>query len=65
MNKVRLNGYAIDCDDINNEYDKPKGHSYFTDDGVGNIGVVFKHMLNSIQSGRVKVSNAADRTYII
>ena len=65
MDKVPSNVYAIDCDNINNKYDPPKGHSYFTDDGAGNIGLVFEHMLNSIKSGRVKVNNVANRTHIV
>jgi len=55
MNKVQSNVYAIDCDNFNNKYDPPKGHSYFLDDGNGNIGIVFKHMFNTIKSGRVFV----------
>ena len=65
MDKVPSNVYAIDCDNINNKYDPPKGHSYFTDDGAGNIGLVFEHMLNSIKSARVKVNNVANRTHIV
>jgi esterase/lipase superfamily enzyme len=29
MEKTPRNVYRVDCDDVNNLYDKPKGHSYF------------------------------------
>ncbi len=44
MSKVLSNVYAIDCDDFNNRYDSPKGHSYFLDDGNGRPGRVFEHI---------------------
>jgi esterase/lipase superfamily enzyme len=65
MHKTQSNVYAIDCDSFNNKYDKPKGHSYFTDDGQGNIGVVFEHLFNSIKSGRVEVSDKLNRKHIL
>lgn len=65
MSKVKKNVYAIDCDDINNSYDFPKGHSYFAEDGEGNPGVVFEHIFNSIKTGRVKVDDKVKRTHII
>lgn len=49
------NVYAVDCDDFNNTYDKPKGHSYFLDDGHGSPGKVFKHIYNALKTGRVDV----------
>jgi esterase/lipase superfamily enzyme len=57
MNKVRDNVYAIDCDDFNNSYDPPMGHSYFLTDPNGKPGVVFKHMLQSIKTGRVQTES--------
>lgn len=65
MNKVRTNVYAIDCDNFNNEYDSPKGHSYFLKDEKGSPGKVFLHMLNTIKTGRVNVSDRADRKVIL
>ncbi len=54
MQKVSNNVYNVDCDDFNNSYDKPKGHSYFLDTRKGELGKVFKHMAEAIDSGRVK-----------
>lgn len=65
MNKVQSNVYAIDCDNFNTKYDPPKGHSYFLDDGDGNIGVVFEHMFKTIKSGRVFVDDKVNRKYIL
>ena len=65
MRKVQTNVYAIDCDDLNTRYDFPKGHSYFIDNGRGQPGKIFKHMLESIKTGRVKVSNEPRRTHIL
>jgi esterase/lipase superfamily enzyme len=59
LEKVSENVYAIDCDNINNTYDNPKGHSYFLDDGVtGNAGKVFDHIAETILTGRVGGSDA-------
>ncbi len=65
MSKVQSNVYAIDCDNFNNQYDFPKGHSYFLNDGGKNMGVVFEHMFETIKTGRVNVSGQADRSFII
>ncbi|MDV7339880.1 alpha/beta hydrolase [Terasakiella sp. A23] len=56
MDKVSDNVYAIDCDNVNNKYDRPKGHSYFlkTNGTKGSPGVVFKHIFNSCETGRIK-----------
>ena len=54
MSKVPKNVYAIDCDDVNADYDSPIGHSYFTyDQSRTKAGVVFNHIFNSVQTGRV------------
>jgi esterase/lipase superfamily enzyme len=57
MKKVRDNVYSVDCDDFNNTYDKPMGHSYFLTDPKGKDGVVFKHMLDAITTGRVQADS--------
>ncbi len=54
MGKVRDNVYSIDCADFNNTYDSPMGHSYFLTDPKGKDGVVFKHMLQAMNTGRVQ-----------
>ena len=65
MHKVQSNVYCIDCDDFNNSYDCPKGHSYFLDDGNNEIGVVFEHLFNTIKTGRVFVGDNTDRKLIL
>ncbi len=65
MKKVQSNVYAIDCDNFNNKYDPPKGHSYFLDDGSSGIGLVFEHMYNTIKTGRVEVDDELNRKHIL
>lgn len=65
MKKVQSNVYSIDCDSFNNKYDRPKGHSYFLDDGKGNVGSVFEHLHNTIKTGRVSVDDEANRKHIL
>ena len=65
MYKVHPNVYAIDCDNFNNTYDSPKGHSYFLDDNDGNIGAVFEHLFNTVKTGRVDVVDDLTRTKIL
>ena len=65
MNKVHANVYAIDCDNFNNRYDKPKGHSYFLEDQDGNPGAVFEHLFNTIKTGRVHVDDVPGRKHIL
>lgn len=65
MNKVQSNVYAIDCDNFNNNYDFPKGHSYFLDDGSGNVGMVFEHLFKTIKTGRVFVEDKDKRKHIL
>ncbi len=65
MDKVQKNVYAIDCDDFNNEYDSPKGHSYFLEDGQGSVGKVFEHMYKTIETGRVDVKGNTNRMHIL
>lgn len=65
MKKVQSNVYGIDCDNFNNSYDRPKGHSYFLDAGNNEIGVVFEHMYNTIKTGRVFVDDRPNRKHIL
>ena len=65
MNKVLSNVYAIDCDNYNNRYDKPKGHSYFLDNGKGKPGKVFEHMFHTIKQGRVSIKTPETRKHIL
>lgn len=63
MNKVPGNVYAVDCDNFNNSYDFPKGHSYFLDDGKGKPGEAFLHMASCIKTGRVR--SEGDRRLVL
>ncbi|MCW8884910.1 MAG: alpha/beta hydrolase [Motiliproteus sp.] len=65
MTKTQSNVYAIDCDNFNNKYDKPKGHSYFLSDENKKIGVVFEHLFKSIKEGRVDVDDKLNRRHIL
>lgn len=48
------NLYSVDCDDLNNSYDNPKGHSYFGyGRQKGQAGLVFKHIFECMLHGRV------------
>jgi len=63
--KVQANVYSIDCDNFNNKYDSPKGHSYFLSDDNDNVGAVFEHMFNTIKTGRVSVDDEVNRKHIL
>ncbi len=65
MKKVPKNVYAIDCDDFNAVYDSPLGHSYFLTDTQGQPGVVFNHMWEAVNTGRVPMPSPEDRTLIL
>ena len=54
MSAVPGNVYSVDCDDVNNIYDKPKGHSYFRSGArKGQPGKVFEHIFATLLQGRV------------
>ncbi len=53
MAQVPGNVYAVDCDDFNNRFDWPKGHSYFLIDDDGVVSPVLKHMVAAVRGGRV------------
>ncbi len=65
MGKVQSNVYAIDCDNFNNRYDMPKGHSYFLSDENDKVGMVFEHMFNTLKTGRVLVDDKEKRQHIL
>jgi esterase/lipase superfamily enzyme len=65
MDKAQSNVYAIDCDNFNNQYDPPKGHTYFLDDGNGNQGLVFEHIFNTIKTGRVRTVDSENRKLVL
>lgn len=60
------NVYIVDCDDVNNAYDKPKGHSYFRSGRRhGEPGVVFDHIFECLRTGRVFPEDAERRATIL
>jgi len=65
MKKVQSNVHAIDCDNFNNQYDVPKGHSYFLEDKNGNPGKVFEHLFKTIKTGRVDANDLEKRKHIL
>ena len=66
MDLVHRNVFAIDCDDVNTSYDPIKGHSYFLHDQSGRKpGVVFEHLFDAVQSGRVHVDDAERRIHVL
>ena len=66
MDKTPKNVYRVDCDDVNNLYDKPKGHSYFRS-GIrkNSPGEVFNHIFSCLISGRVYPEDENRRSSII
>lgn len=60
MDKVPRNVYAIDCDDFNNQYDSPLGHTYFLEDPqTGDAGLLLRHAWACMRTGRVPVTPSA------
>lgn len=66
LKKTPANVYSVDCDDVNTDYDYPKGHSYFRSGTVKNKpGLVFDHIFECLRTGRVFPENSEQRTTII
>lgn len=60
------NVYVVDCDDVNNVYDNPKGHSYFRSGRIKGVpGLVFDHIFSCLESGRVFPEDELRRRTII
>jgi len=66
MDQVSANVFAIDCDEVNNVYDSPKGHSYFLGAAgtAGAPGAVFDHILQTLITGRPRVVGESRRLVI-
>lgn len=45
--------FEIDCDDFNNQFDPPFGHTYFLTDRNGLVSPLIEHVCKAIQTGRV------------
>jgi esterase/lipase superfamily enzyme len=66
MQLTPRNVYSVDCDDVNNAYDPPFGHSYFRRGGRrGQPGKVFEHIFACLLSGRVFPDDEHQRTTVI
>jgi len=66
MDLTPNNVYVVDCDDVNNVYDNPKGHSYFRSGRhEGESGLVFDHIFNCLLTGRVVSDDPLRRSTII
>lgn len=66
MRRTPGNVYSVDCDDVNNDYDRPKGHSYFrSGKRKGSPGLVFEHIFACLQSGRVFPEDDQQRKSVI
>jgi len=66
MDKTPRNVYRVDCDDVNNLYDMPKGHSYFrSGEKKGTPGKVFEHIFACLSSGRVYPDDEYRRSSIV
>lgn len=66
MDLTPKNVYVVDCDDVNNAYDNPKGHSYFRSGRIyGQPGLVFEHIYSCLKSGRVFPQDETRRSTII
>ncbi|WP_375753713.1 alpha/beta hydrolase [Vibrio sp. HN007] len=53
MSKLPKKVYEVDCDDFNNKFDKPKGHSYFLTGDGDRVSPVIPHLTKIIETGRV------------
>jgi esterase/lipase superfamily enzyme len=53
LEKVARNVYEVDCDNFNNTFDKPKGHSYFLTGPKSKVSPALLHMIEAIKTGRV------------
>ncbi len=66
MRLTPANVYTVDCDDVNNVYDNPKGHTYFRSGRTrGQPGLVFEHIFGVLTKGRVFPEEEFRRTTII
>ena len=54
------NVVAVDCDDFNSSYDR-FGHSYFLADAQGQPGVLLRHLVETVITGRVAGCATATR----
>ena len=66
MSLTPQNVYAIDCDEVNMEYDPLKGHTYFrSGKKKGQPGLVFDHIFQTLLTGRPFPSDEYRKTSIL
>ncbi len=66
MDEVPRNIYEVDCDNVNLKYDMPDGHNYFGyGQTVGEPGLIFKHMFQSMETGRVFPGDPEKRSFVL
>lgn len=66
MEMTPKNVYVVDCDDVNNVYDDPKGHTYFLNGRTETMpGLVFEHIYGCLKTGRVFPEDEQRRSTII
>ncbi len=53
LSKLPNNVYEVDCDDFNNSFDPPQGHTYFLDAPDKTVSPIIHHMVDAIKNGRV------------
>ena len=54
LEKCPKNVYAVDCDNINLDFDPDYGHAYFLSNSEGEVSPVIDHMVKAIKFGRVQ-----------
>lgn len=58
LEKTPKNVIEVDCDNFNNTFDLPKGHSYFIETNDGKtVSPCIAHMAHAIKTGRVQHTN--------
>ena len=66
MSLTPQNVYAIDCDEVNMEYDPLKGHTYFrSGKKKGHPGLVFNHIFQTLLTGRPFPADEYRKTSIL
>ena len=66
IGRTPKNVYQVDCDDVNTRYDNPTGHNYFRyGTRKGQPGLVFKHIFQCIENGRVFPDDPLQRSVIL
>lgn len=66
MDKTPRNVFQVDCDEINTKYDTPTGHNYFRfGRRKGQSGLVFNHIFQCIEVGRVFPDDPHQRSIVM